>query len=155
MTRDRGRFATGTTIAIAAVIAVGGVLAVKALAPEKELARGYGRALTDVADAWRSGAGSAALDPRHVVLSKATGPAVPVIGHVSVGDTVTIGSSNGVPQRIVVTAVERLALEDGPGLTFQIVTGRREGPNAGLVRFIFAGAPTEVAPAVPKSDKVL
>jgi hypothetical protein len=155
MMRDWARFATGSKIAAVAIAALLGAAAVKMLSPEKELARGYGRALSDVADNWQSGSGVSALDPRHVVLSKSVPAASPAIGRVAVGDVVTIGGPAGTARRIVVTAVERLALETSPGLAFQIVTGRHEGANGATVRFIFADGPAEPVPGLPKSDKVL
>lgn len=137
------------SLAMACVASAGlvgvGVVAMRATAPERILAQGYGQALGDIDTSWGS---------RHagnLWLSHA--PARPTRPALAVGDRITIAARTGDEQAIVVTALEEI---DGEtlglaGTRFQIVTAR---PAHGLdaVRFLFA---VDAPPAPVGRDRSL
>jgi hypothetical protein len=137
---------TAAAIALGLVCAgaAGGLSLGQGPAPDAVLAGAFEDALASTETTWSATA-------PNVWLSSLGMPAQSFGKTIAIGDMITIKGRTGAPEVIEVTGLEQVE-GSGIGLAgvrFQLVTGRpAQQPEAGLVRFLFAGdAPETSRPA--------
>ena len=144
--------------ALAAALWWSGTLA----APEIMLERGYRMAIAD-AEAYSAGIRLTPAALHEATQSKPVAaiwpgpsPAQSLAFHrpLKVGDRITISSREGKADKLSVVELQQIdgAGIGAPGLQFQLVTSRQDGPADGsLVRFLIAIDGATVAPAADKT----